>query len=372
MKNKDKYKNKGFSLLLSAVMFLGFIVLIGGIYISNVDDTRAKSISIYIKMKDYAAASKRIKADTECYPLVVGSLFNRAVTQNSFCDEDISMKWKGPYVENQQLDYRDNAILSEFNHDSKVSFDIVKSSFDEDNPNQYVVTIDNIPGQYANGIMDICNKGYQDEKKTKFKQGYCSIVNGDHVSSLDAVSERKTTTVAYVIDNNITLSSMPNNSGRGKWHSNNDNSQSMKDGNLEIAGSTIGIVDEDSDKKGMVKYSDNSYRTFNQGKIESFDKNGNKIYEKNFVGRSVEQTEANGVKIKRITDKYDDGSSVTPVFKNGNLVSMDYVNSRSQNELSQDFTGDVGSRGGNMVVENYGGRDVEYYYNGNSNLVYKK
>ena len=94
---KSKIKQLGFT-LMELTVALGLIVVISLSVVSISDTNRTRAELLHQKMGEVAGGLLRMKTDVACYPSKLMGMVNPTDGSDTFCGQQSSSNWKGPYT----------------------------------------------------------------------------------------------------------------------------------------------------------------------------------------------------------------------------------------------------------------------------------
>jgi len=144
----------GFTLieLLIALVILG---LLASVILPNFSGDATKGKVLFSTMSEMGNAMVRMKLDTGCYPTRLDGLFVQSVNTaaNSFCGQDMTAEWKGPYTRPFQVNAGGAASLN--NISTNVAAQI--GSMPGGVGTIYYIQAINVPNAIIHEAMMACN-----------------------------------------------------------------------------------------------------------------------------------------------------------------------------------------------------------------------
>lgn len=144
----------GFTLieLLIALFILG---LIAAVVVPNFSGDSTKGKVLSSTLQEMGNALVRMKLDTGCYPTRLDGLFVQGVNtaSNSFCGQDMTASWQGPYTKPFPVDANGDALLQTIG--SNVTAQI--ASQPGGIGTEYIITAQNVPNAVIHEAVSACN-----------------------------------------------------------------------------------------------------------------------------------------------------------------------------------------------------------------------
>lgn len=207
---KIKKKQRGFAYFLEAIIFMGFILTVATMFVSNYDGDEGKGTSLYLKLGQIGEASERMYLDLGCYPanpiqLTSSKLEFSVYNTNYGCNKQQLKYAKGPYLTMDDFERR----YDEFTHtysaamkEFRKGFISIRGITQPETKERYAyILFTNVPSRVADVLMTKCNGKDKDGKFRK--SGKCSLTEynkssgGGNGIATRSVNDKSSYTIYY-------------------------------------------------------------------------------------------------------------------------------------------------------------------------------
>lgn len=345
----NKKNTKGFSLVESAI-YLSIVAIFSGIVVLQYSGTQTSSKILLSKLKEYSNAEIIEKIDLGCFPVYTETLFDKKMAEVTVCHVKNSSNWNGPYIKTEPVDSNHNIIMSSFSKDSKLK--LIK--FNE----SYVIAVNNIDSEIVNEAL----------KESKNNNSYIEL-NNDYNLKVDSSSKLKA--LGYIVYNNddITNDAVLVDPQDNIVEKNNATTNSIS--NIKTTSFANNSDKDNTNIMLVVTFNDGSSTKYINNNVSYTNKNGDDIDSKNYVGSETEKSiDKDGNKLTKRKDSYSDGSKVIPIFKNGQLSSIEFLDKNDKVQSKIDYASAIDSKYGYSTSE-INGKTLETFYDKNSNIIYQ-